>query len=187
VEAEGESVELGPAEAVEVELGRAPGRKTVVEREQIDYKSWNEAKLASLLADPLAGIASVRARLAGYIRSVQEWDKLYQEAKADLEQERKNRAALAEQKGKEAASKYEAEVVQPLMLETSARFLNVRYNALAALSLRRYVAGRLYVMLKPRELASPEDPLIKAFHAEFSAMLEDFERSIAPQLVEADI
>ena len=187
VEAEGRSVELGPSEAVEVPLGRPPGEKTRVERDQIDFRAWSEGKLAALLADPLASMASVRARLASYIESVESWDRLYREAKAQLDGERAKRVALAKDKGAEEAAKYEKDIVEPLALETRARFLNLRYNALAALSLRRYVAGRLYVMLKPRELVSPNDPLVRAFRAEFAVMLEAFERSITPRLVDADI
>ena len=187
VESEGVSVDLAANEAVEVPLGSPPGPKITLQRDQIDYSTWNQQKLESLLADPVAGIRGVRQRLEGYVAALGESDALYRGVRAQLETERAARAKIADEKGKDEADKYEAEVVQPLLLQTTAHRLNVRYNALAALSLRRYVAGRLYVMLKPRQLAGGQDAALAEFLGVYRDVLELFEKSVTPFLVDADI
>jgi hypothetical protein len=187
VEAEGRTVSLAPEEGVEVRLGEGPGEKFAVHRDQIDYSTWNEEKLAGMLADPAAAMTGIEQRMATYIANVMEYDTLYREYKKNLDEERQNRIKISEEEGAEEAKKYEGEVVQPLMLKTSSLFLNLRYNSLAALSLRRWVGGRLYLFMKSRYIASPADSVYADFLGRFARLLASFERSVAPQLVEADI
>ena len=75
----------------------------------------------------------------------------------------------------------------PLGLEAGYLGLNVRYYALAALSLRRFVAGRLYVFLKARYIANPSDLTWTEFNSRLDAVLASFEKSIVPQLIPTDI
>jgi hypothetical protein len=187
VEADGKSVDLAPDEAVEVKLGRAPGEKFSVHRDQIDYSKWNEEKLAGMLADPAAAMTGIEERMASYISSVMEYDALYREHKQRLDEERQKRIKISEDKGAEEAQKYEAEVVMPLMLGTSSLFLNLRFYSLAALSLRRWVGGRLYMFEKAKHIAAQGDSGYADFLARYTRLLESFEKFIAPQLVEADI
>jgi hypothetical protein len=70
---------------------------------------------------------------------------------------------MLKEKTREEVKKYQDEVVLPLAGQTGNLFLNMRYNALAALSMRLYVAGRLYVMLKPRYIMKPDDPAYVEF------------------------
>jgi steroid 5-alpha reductase family enzyme len=65
--------------------------------------------------------------------------------------------------------------------------MNVRFSALAALSLRRFVGGRLYVLMKERYINHPDDPAYKDFLSRYDSILSDFEKSIIPFLVQADI
>ncbi len=187
VEAGGRTVSLAPEEGVEVRLGQAPGEKFAVHSDQVDYRTWNDQRLAAMLADPAAAMTGVEERMATYIQSVSEYEGLYKEYKQRLDEERRKRAAVSEEKGAEEAKKYEGEVVMPLMLKTNSLFLNLRFYSLAALSLRRWVGGRLYLFMKSRYIASPADPVYTDFLGRFERLLAGFERSIAPQLVEADI
>jgi hypothetical protein len=187
VEAEGKTVALAPEEAVEVRLGQAPGEKFAVKRDQVDYSKWNEEKLASMLADPDAAMANIEGRMASYIASVEEYAALYEEFKAKTALEREKRMSLQKEKGPEEARKYEDEVVMPIVVKASNAGLNLRYHALAALSLRRWVGGRLYAFQKAIFIASPGDAGYDDFLARYKDFLAAFELSIAPYLVEADI
>jgi hypothetical protein len=187
VEAEGRSVDLEPEEGVEVRPGQAPSDKFRVPREKIDYRKWNEEKLQELMADPVAAIRNVSNQLEAYIAEVEKYSALFNEYYERLLQERKNRAEIAEKQGVEQARKYEAEVVFPLSLQTGNLFLNRRYYSLAALSLRRFIGGRMYMLLKSRYILNASDDTYRRFSEEFDALLKRFETRVVPWLVEADI
>ena len=187
VESEGKSVDLAATEGVEVPLGKPPSDKFTVQRDQVDYSKWNEDKLNVMLADPLGAMTSIETAMASYISDVEQYSKLFDEYKQKLNEERQKRIAIANEKGADEASKYESDVVFPLMVQTSNLSLNLRYSSLAALSLRRYVSGRLYLNLKSRYITRPDDAVWIEFLARFSGMLSKFEQSIAPHLVPVDI
>jgi hypothetical protein len=187
VESEGRSVDLVAAEGVEVPLGKPPGDKFTVPKELMDYSKWNEDKLTAMLADPLAAMTSIESSLAEYEKNVADYNATYLEYKARLDAERQNREQILKEKGVDEASRYQQDVIAPLSLQTGHLFLNVRYFSLAALSMRRFVAGRLYLLLKPRYITNPDDPTWTQFLSRFDSFLSSFEQSIAPQLVAADI
>jgi hypothetical protein len=187
VEAEGRSVDLEPEEGVEVRPGQAPSDKFRVPRERIDYRQWNEEKLQQMMADPVAAIRSVSSQLETYIAEIEEYDSLFNEYYQRLQQERRTRAEIAEKQGVEQARKYEGEVVFPLSLQTGNLFLNRRYYSLAALSLRRFIGGRMYMILKSRYILNASDETYGQFRSEFDALLQRFEAVVVPWLVEADI
>lgn len=187
VESAGRVVELGPEEGVEVKPGQAPGEKFKFKRDQIDYAQWNEDKLRTLLDDPVEAITNIKGRLDYYIDKVTEYDLLYKEYSAKLTVERKKTSDLIERKGQEEASKYQEEVVYPLIIDTRNIYLNLRYFSLTALSLRRYVAGRIYVTIKSRYIANRSAVEYIDYMEQHSQVLDRFESSIVPQLVEADI
>ncbi len=187
VESEGKSVDLAATEGVEVPLGKPPGDKFTVPRELMDYSRWNEDKLSAMLADPLAAMTSIESSLAEYEKNVADYNATYLEYKARLDAERQKRDQILKEKGVDEASKYQQEIITPLSLQTGHLFLNVRYFSLAALSMRRFVAGRLYLLLKSRYITNPDDPTWTEFLSRFNSFLSSFEQSIAPQLVAADI
>ncbi len=187
VESAGASVDIAANEGVEIPLGQPPGDKFTVQRTQVDYSTWNADKLAAMLADPQAAMTSIETAMASYIKDVNDYAASFQEANARLQDEQTKRAAIAKDQGVEAGRKYEAEVVAPLANQVSAVGLNLRYSSLAALSLRRYVAGRLYVMLKARFIANPDDAAWTGFLAKYGELLQSFDSAIAPHLVEADL
>ena len=187
VESEGKAVQLAAEEGVEVQPGQPPGDKFVVKRDQIDYKTWNDEKLSAMLADPVLAVERLQDRLDYYVREVEEYYALFQQYSTRLNEEREQNAERAEKEGREAARKYENEIIFPLSLETFNIGLNLRYFSLAALSLRRYVAGRTYVVLKAMHMTDADDTPFKEYRDLFDGFLESFERSIVPHLVEADI
>jgi hypothetical protein len=187
VEAAGRSVTLAAQEGVEVRPGAGPGDKFKVQRDQIDYRTWNEEKLEGMLADPEQAVVRVLDRMEYYARNVQEYYGLYEGLKTQLDAEREKGAEIYKKEGQDAAQKYDREVIRPIADKTRVSFLNFRYYAITALSLRRYVAGRMYLLLKARTMAEPAQPVYANFRARFEGLLELFERSIVPHLVEADI
>jgi hypothetical protein len=187
VEAGGRSVDLGAGEGVQVPLGGPPGEKITVHADLTDYAQWNAGRVVALLADPLAAMAGIESALAEYAANAADYAARFTESSRRLAEEREKRNQILADKGKDEAARYEDAVITPLSLSTGHLFLNERYYALAALSLRRFVAGRLYVMLKPRYITNREDPVWTEFSARFAALLDSFEREIAPHLVAADI
>jgi hypothetical protein len=187
VESEGASVELAANEGVEVPLGQPPGNKFTVQRNQVDYSTWNNEKLSAMLADPQAAMTSIETAMASSIRDVREYYNSFTEYSQRLAAERVKMEKLAKDKGSEEARKYNSEVVFPLSNQTLALGLNLRYSALAALSLRRFVAGRLYLFMKERYITRLADPAWTSFMTRYNSFLSSFEESIAPRLVAADI
>lgn len=186
VEASGAAVALGADEGVEVRPGEAPGQKFKVQRDQVDYRSWNDQKIAAMLADPEQAIERVATRLEFYTDSVTQWYTQFEAYNARLKDERAKAREIAAKQGAEAARKHQDEVVLPLAGQTMNLGLNVRYYALAALSLRRYVAGRMYVTLKARAMVGPPGTL-GAFYGVYGGILDRFEKLVVPHLVEADL
>ncbi len=187
VESEGKAVQLTAEEGVEVQPGEPPGDKFVVQRDQIDYKTWNDDKLSAMLADPVETVRRIQDRMEFYIQEVQEYDSLYREYLKKLEEERRLNTERAQKEGENVALQYENDVIFPLSVETFNLGLNVRYFSLAALSMRRYVAGRTYLLLKARYIADYDNTIFREYRKTFGELLDKFEEAIVPQLVEADI
>jgi len=187
VEAAGRSVELTQEEGVEVRLGEPPGEKFAVKRDQIDYRSWNQDKLDVMLEDPLAALERIADRMAYYVQNIQEYAALEDEYAARLKEERAEAERILADEGQEAVRKYNREVILPLVAQVNNLHLNVRYFSLAALSLRRFVAGRLYVLLKARSIAGGSGLDPEGFEATYFEGLSWFEDSIVPHLNELDI
>jgi hypothetical protein len=187
VESEGKSVDLVAEEGVEVPLGKPPGDKFTVHRDQIDYSKWNEDKLGAMLSDPEAAMTAIEAAMSTYEKDVGDFVMQFNEYNANLTKERAAMADISRAKGATEASKYNSDIVYPLMVKTLALGMNVRYSGLAALSLRRFVAGRLYIFVKAHLVTQRDSTLWTNFLKRYEALLSSFEKSIVPVLVEADI
>ncbi len=187
VEAEGRAVQLGAEEGVEVRPGEPPGDKFTVRRDQIDYRSWNEEKLRTMLEDPLLAMERIQDRLDYYMDNVDEYYNLYREYGQRLAEERQKLAEIQDREGGEAANKFRQEVIFPLANSTRNLYINLRYYSLAALSLRRYVAGRLYLFLKARYITDMADPIYQQYGERFRDFLTRFEETIVPHLVDIDL
>jgi hypothetical protein len=64
---------------------------------------------------------------------------------------------------------------------------NLRFYSLAALSLRRYVGGRLYMLMKSRFIGDPGAPEYKQYLEIHARILAEFEDVVVEHLVAADI
>ncbi len=187
VEAEGKTVELAAGEGVEVRPGQPPGDKFKVRTDLMDYSAWNDSKVEAMMANPPAAIHAIQDQLTEYVKSVEAFKAYYKEYSARLADERQKAIEMAKTKTKEETKKYEEEFVFPLTLQTSSLYLNMRFYSLAALSLRRFVAGRMYTLMKARYIMMPKDPAYEEFLTGYDNFLAVFEEFIAPHLVAADI
>jgi hypothetical protein len=187
VSAGGETVELYPEEGVEVRPGEAPGEKFEVLRGKIDYSDWNSEKFESFLSDPAEGARRVKARLETFIEEIEQLQPEYEQLQNELEQNKKVYEKKREEMGKDGAKPYYKESVEPLMLQATSLFINLRYYALSSLSLRRFVLGRLALEMKSRYIVDRNNSQFISFQNVYAGILEVFEKKIVPWLVEADI
>jgi hypothetical protein len=187
VESEGKAVQLTADEGVEVQPGEPPGDKFVVQRDQIDYRTWNDDKLEAMLADPVLSVDRLQDRMDYYIQNVEENFTLYQDYKQQLTATRNQLRQITKEKGRDAGRQFNLEQVLPLAAKANNLHLNVRYYALAALSLRRYVGSRLYLFVKARTINAANKGEFSGFAANFDEWLAHFERDIVPHLNELDI
>lgn len=187
VQSEGKTVQLAAAQGVEVPLGKPPGDPISLKSDQIDYSKWNSDKLAAMLADPIGAMATIQGAMDEYVRNAADYYQQYLASNEQLKQADETATRIQQEKGADEARKYRLENYFPLTVQTSRLVLNYRFYSLAALSLRRFVAGRMYVTLKARHIANPDAPEWKDFQEKFSSFLSTFEQSIAPRLVNADI
>lgn len=178
VSAAGETVRLAAGEGVEVRIGDTPGEKFEVMRGSIDYSDWNAERLDAMLADPVSALSGVARRMDELIAEIEALVPDYEAGVRRLESEREKLAEIEEQSGKAARSDYYRENVFPLEVDTSNRYLNIRYYALSALSLRRYVMTGLYIRVATS--ASIE------FTEIYRDTADSFESAVVPYLVDAD-
>jgi hypothetical protein len=66
-------------------------------------------------------------------------------------------------------------------------YRNLRHYSLSALSMRRFVLGRLYMEIKSRYITDTDNPVFLGFLSIYEEILELFENTVTPLLVEADI
>jgi hypothetical protein len=66
------------------------------------------------------------------------------------------------------------------MNQTLALGLNLRFSTHAALSLRRFVAGKLCLFMKEQYITRRDDPAWTGFLTRFDDLLVSFEQSVAP-------
>jgi hypothetical protein len=184
VEAFGKTVELGPDEAVVVVNGQQPGEKFVVQRGLIDHAKWEQGRVEALLADPLAAIDGMRERLAYYSEVARDFRDDYTAYKARLDSEIQQSKQMRSGKSPEEVKAYEREHVVPLLTPTQNLYINARYHLLAAAAMRRFVGGRIYLLLKIQHLAAPDDAEWKRFVERYAVFLEEYESAIAPFLVD---
>ncbi|MGA2479858.1 MAG: FecR domain-containing protein [Spirochaetia bacterium] len=187
VESEGKTVDLGPKEGVEVPLGQPPKDKFTVPDKLIDYSTWNEGKMDAMLADPMAALASLQKTLDEYIGNVNQYNAAFIEYMEKLTAVKAQRDQILKEKGPQEAEAFNQSDLNPLAVKTATIHLNARYFSVGALSMRRFVAGRLYLFMKSRFIANPDNPQWVDFQARYKDLLSMFEQSIVPGLVAADI
>jgi len=187
LESGGASVDLAADEAVEVKPNMAPGPKFSWIGKQLDFSAWDKGKLDGYLADPLASALKVEEQLASYRASMSELIPELAKQKATYDEAYAKLSEFVNAKEDAKAKDYRDSVVFPLVNAQGTLILNIRYYALTSLSLRRYVLGGMYMQLKTRHPKGAEDSAFSPFLDAYARILKDFEASIVPQLVEADI
>ena len=140
-----------------------------------------------MLADPILAIENIQTTMQGYIKDVNDYYALLTQYKEKLAEARAEMEKIQKEKGDAAKWDYAIKVVNPLTYQTFDLGVNLRFSALAALSLRRYIGGRLYVMLKASFISKRQDGTYSKFLSDFTDLLASFEKSIVPYLVTADI
>jgi hypothetical protein len=183
----GQSVALAADEAVQVKPGMAPGPKFSWIGKELDFSKWDQSNLDDYLADPVAAALKIEGQLASYRASMNELIPQLAQQKAAYDEAFAQLKALVDAKEDAKAKDFRDSTVFPLMLTQATLILNIRYYALSSLSLRRFVLGGMYMQLKTRHPLDPSDPALTGFLEAYTRILKDFEDSIVPQLVEADI
>ncbi|MBN1697511.1 MAG: FecR domain-containing protein [Spirochaetales bacterium] len=186
VSAAGESVELAAEEGVEVRPGEAPGEKFPVLRGKLDFRTWNEARLVEFDKDPVEAIGRVKRQMDVLIAKLEEELEAHKESLYRRNEAHGKLEAFGENE-KNEREKYYKETVFPIEVETSYRYLNVRYYALSALSLRRYVCGRMYVTMKTSYINKRGNTVYEAFLRVYGEILSSYTGHVVPHLVAADI
>ena len=187
VESEGKAVQLVADEGVEVQPGEPPGDKFAIKSDQIDYKTWNDQKLKDMLTDPLQAMERLNDRLDYYIDNVDEYYSLYLANQEILTTERNKAVEIDQKQGQDAGNKYRLDVIRPIAEKTRNSYINLRFYSLAALSLRRYVGGRLYLFMKSQYITNTGNTAYQNFEQNYRTFLDQFEGMIIPHIVDIDI
>ncbi|MFP4509912.1 MAG: FecR domain-containing protein [Spirochaetaceae bacterium] len=186
VTAQGEEVEIGEDFAVEVGSGEAPGEPFEVLRGSLDFSGWNGGRQEALLENPVVAAEGAYRRLQELVRELNVAVAEYEPLRQQLSEAREEATRIFEDEGQDAVDAFREENVRPLELATPRRFLNVRYWALSAVSLRRNVFGRMYSLLKSTYITEPENPDWVAYQQVHEQALSLFEEAVVPWLVPAD-
>ena len=181
-----ETVVVASNEGIEVKPGSRPGQKFTVQN-PIDYKSWNDERLKDFLADPLGAIQNIRKVIADYSQVIKPLFKDYQKLREELKLADEKFNALKAQLTKEEAQAYHLANIKPLEIKATQLYLEIRFNALSALSLRRYVASRLYLLLKTEYATNLQDKVYLDFLNNFKSLVTLFDEEIARFIGEQDI
>jgi hypothetical protein len=187
LESAGRSVSLEPNEAVEVKPGEQPGQKFAWKGRELDFSAWNKGLEKGFMDNPLGSLERVEKQLA-YFKH--EHDTLYMMFNKNSEalQEVRNRyLAAVKEKGREEADKTHKPTLDKIASETTNIGLNIRYYTLSALSLRRFVMGKMYALVKAKYINELSNPAFNSFMGSFEKTLKNYETTFILSQVEADI
>ena len=186
VQARGEEVELGPDFAVEVRAGEAPGEPFEVLRGEIDFSGWNNGRTAAILENPVTAAEGAYRRLEELVAEMHAAVDAWEPVSAELREARARASEIFQEEGQEAANEFREENVRPLERIAPRRYLNVRYWALSALNMRRYVFGRMYTILRSSYFMEPQHPDFLAYREVHERALDLIGSEVADYLVTAD-
>ncbi|MFO8063664.1 MAG: FecR domain-containing protein [Spirochaetia bacterium] len=188
VESGGETVSLSENEAVEVAAGRPPGEKFEWLGRELDFSSWNQDRLDAFLEDPIEGLARVERRLDYFAEQVEETYAAFEKERAEADRIRDEIREMQEEgASQEDIQTFRRKELTPITDRADVLGLNFRYYALSALSMRRFVVGKLYMQIKSRYILDEDDPIYSEFLRIYNGILADYEENIVPRLVDADI
>lgn len=187
VEAVGKEVTLEKNEAVEVKPGRPPGEKFTWIGKEIDYSTWNQGKMEEFLKDPVAGIERVAHQLEIYRKGLADILPLLRRAETEVNKVYEELKKAVDVKDEARATQLREELLKGVGKDRRILFLNMRFYALSYLSLRRYVVGGLYLQMKSHYITKPSALVYREFLERYRDILQKYEETIVPHLVEADI
>jgi len=175
VESEGRKVSLNADEAVEIKLGRPPGEKVNMLGRPVDYSKWNEEKFDEFMKDPIGTLVRLEKRMNEYIQLFYDLLNHYINNLERLKKERTYLSELYEKEGEEASKEYYDKIIFPLEMQTKNQFLNLRYYFLSSLSLRRYILGRLYMIMKSQYILDLKNNIYIGFINKYKKIIILFE------------
>ncbi|MDC7241282.1 MAG: FecR domain-containing protein [Spirochaetales bacterium] len=183
VSSRGAEVELGKDYGVMVEPGQTPGRPFEILRGKEDYTNFLSDSEANFMANPAGTVFTMMDQLEEYADLADENNMLYE---VNFEALKTLRDTLRTLEGDEKSAFY-AENVFPAEVTTSGYKLNVRYHALSAKSMRRFVIGNMYLKMTTQHILDPMNPDYLDFLNAYNQFLHIYETRVVPYLVEADI
>ena len=183
VSAEGGMVQLVGGQGVEVMPGERPGEPFDALQRAFDFSAYNDERMSELLRNPERAVIGHTRRLAQFADQIEILIPLYEEHKALLDAAN---AKLETLEGDARKTFFEEELV-PIRAQTATYFNNMRFYGLSGLSLRRYVLGRMYLLLSLEYIDAPEDTTYRGFLAAYDEALAIYERRIVPVLDLSDI
>lgn len=186
VQAQGEEVEIDEDFAVEVRAGEAPGEPFEVLRGEIDFSGWNNGRIEAIVDDPVSAGEGAYRRLEEIVAELDTAVAEYEPVSKELEEAREEADEVFREEGQEAFEEFQAENVRPLEYSAPRRFTNVRYWALSALNMRRYVFGRMYTILRSTYMLDPENEELQAYLEVHDRALNLLEREVSEYLGSPD-
>ncbi len=187
VEAQGITVSLTENEGVEVPAGGPPGEKFSRIGKELDFSSWNQERVDAFMEDPVEGMIRLRERLAYFNQQIQQLEPEYQQYREEFQRLQQEVDKAREEGNQQELDRLREEEFLPARERTLVTLVNLRYYALSALSLRRFVVSRVYTQVKANYLMNSSAPEYRAFLREYRQALEEFEAFVVPQLVPTDI
>jgi len=183
VSAEGERVQLVKGQGVEVMPGEQPGEPFDAIERAFDFSIYNDQRMQALLASPARAVAGHTRRLQQFADQIETIIPLYEESKAKLDAAN---AKLQTLDGDARQTFFEQDVA-PIRAKTADYYDNMRFYALSGLSLRRYVLGRMYLLLSLEYIDDPDNPAYRDFLDAYDEALSVYERRIVPILDPRDL
>ncbi len=177
VESQGTTVTLAANEGVEVTPGRAPGGKFTFKKPE-DYRGWIQSKLDEFEKDPVASVSKVEDLTNEYIAKIEGLWKDYLNKWVEYETEWAKWKKIAEEQGEEASVGYFDENVLPLGNAAADIFKEIRYNSLSLLSLRRYVVGRMYLLIRTKFIGNEKEKVYINFMNIFDQLIKPYNDQI---------
>ena len=187
IEDEGDSVALGPEEAVEITPGRGAGNVFNFLERPIDYSVWNAGLVEGFLDDPLAGFRGVAAEMNDLIDEVErrgpEVDALFE----DFYEQRDRLDEIEENEGQDARVEHFNEVVTPLRVAAREAYTDFRFIVLSALSLDQYIISRLAAEMEAAYFRAPDAAVYREFRDALEELRSRYDAVIVPRLSPRDL
>jgi hypothetical protein len=187
VTSSGSTVTLVANEGVEVLPGEAPGEKFDAIERAFDFQEFSQSRFDALIEDPVRAIEGLAGTMDQFIEQLEIIVPQYEAAQAALDEAQERREELAETATADEQETYYLDTFVPLRNQRQILFKNMRFYARSALSLRRYLLGRLSVVLMLEDIAGRTPAGYEAYRSIYSGLLDRYESVVVPILDPTDI